>query len=37
MRIGIIGAGNIGAAIAELLANNSIEATIANSRGVESL
>lgn len=37
MRIGIIGAGNIGSAIAELLANNNIEAIIANSRGSESL
>ncbi|TGR65683.1 NADP oxidoreductase [bacterium M00.F.Ca.ET.194.01.1.1] len=35
--IGIIGAGNIGAAFARALARNGISATIANSRGPESL
>lgn len=35
--IGIIGAGNIGAAFARALARNGIAATIANSRGPESL
>ncbi len=35
--IGIIGAGNIGAAFARSLARNGIAATIANSRGPESL
>ncbi|WP_077967483.1 NADPH-dependent F420 reductase [Ensifer adhaerens] len=37
MSIGIIGAGNIGAAFARALARNSISATIANSRGPASL
>lgn len=37
MRIGIIGAGSIGSAIAQALANAGIKATIANSRGAESL
>jgi predicted dinucleotide-binding enzyme len=37
MSIGIIGAGNIGAAFARILARNGIHATIANSRGPESL
>ncbi|SFB17404.1 hypothetical protein SAMN03159496_02141 [Rhizobium sp. NFR07] len=37
MTIGIIGAGNIGAAIARILARAGIHATIANSRGPESL
>lgn len=37
MSIGIIGAGNIGAAFAEALARAGISATIANSRGPESL
>ncbi|WP_337268082.1 NADPH-dependent F420 reductase [Oryzifoliimicrobium ureilyticus] len=35
--IGIIGAGNIGRAIAEALARNGIAATLSNSRGPESL
>jgi predicted dinucleotide-binding enzyme len=35
--IGIIGSGNIGAAFARALARNGIEATIANSRGPDSL
>jgi 8-hydroxy-5-deazaflavin:NADPH oxidoreductase len=35
--IGIIGAGNIGRAFATALANNSIRATLANSRGPERL
>jgi predicted dinucleotide-binding enzyme len=35
--IGIIGAGNIGQAFARTLARNGIEATIANSRGPETL
>lgn len=35
--IGIIGAGNIGAAFARALARNGIEATIANSRSPETL
>ena len=35
--IGIIGAGNIGKAIATALAKNGIEATLSNSRGPESL
>ncbi len=35
--IGIIGSGNIGSAFARTLARNGIEATIANSRGPESL
>jgi predicted dinucleotide-binding enzyme len=35
--IGIIGSGNIGSAFARALARNGIEATIANSRGPESL
>jgi predicted dinucleotide-binding enzyme len=35
--IGIIGAGNIGAAFARVLARNGILATIANSRGPETL
>lgn len=37
MSIGIIGAGNIGSAFARTLARASIEATIANSRGPDSL
>ena len=37
MSIGIIGSGNIGAAFARALARAGIEATIANSRGPESL
>ncbi len=37
MSIGIIGSGNIGSAFARALARNGIEATIANSRGPESL
>ncbi|MET0283440.1 MAG: NADPH-dependent F420 reductase [Polyangiales bacterium] len=37
MSIGILGAGNIGKAFAKTLARNGIEATIANSRGPESL
>lgn len=37
MTIGIIGAGNIGAAIARILARAGIHATIANSRGPGSL
>ncbi len=37
MSIGIIGAGNIGAAFARALARNGISATIANSRGPETL
>ncbi|MBB3590579.1 hypothetical protein FHX08_000923 [Rhizobium sp. BK529] len=37
MSIGIIGAGNIGAAFARALARNGIAATIANSRGPETL
>jgi 8-hydroxy-5-deazaflavin:NADPH oxidoreductase len=37
MSIGIIGAGNIGAAFARILARNGIRATIANSRGPASL
>jgi predicted dinucleotide-binding enzyme len=37
MSIGIIGSGNIGAAFAKALARNNIEATIANSRGPDSL
>ena len=37
MSIGIIGAGNIGLAVAKTLARAGIEATIANSRGPESL
>jgi 8-hydroxy-5-deazaflavin:NADPH oxidoreductase len=37
MSIGIIGAGNIGAAFARLLARGGIEATVANSRGPASL
>lgn len=37
MTIGIIGAGNIGAAIARILARAGIHATIANSRGPQSL
>ncbi len=35
--IGIIGAGNIGRAFATALAKNNIRATLANSRGPESL
>ena len=35
--IGIIGAGNIGAAFARILARNGIAATLANSRGPETL
>ena len=35
--IGIIGAGNIGRAIASALARNGIAATLSNSRGPESL
>lgn len=35
--IGIIGAGNIGRAFTTALANNNIRATLANSRGPESL
>jgi predicted dinucleotide-binding enzyme len=35
--IGIIGAGNIGSAFARILARNGIAATIANSRGPETL
>ena len=35
--IGIIGSGNIGSAFARALARNGIEATIANSRGPDSL
>lgn len=35
--IGIIGSGNIGSAFARVLARNGIEATIANSRGPDSL
>lgn len=37
MSIGIIGAGNIGSAFARALASNGIAATIANSRGPETL
>jgi predicted dinucleotide-binding enzyme len=37
MTIGIIGAGNIGAALARTLARNGISASIANSRGPASL
>lgn len=37
MTIGIIGSGNIGAAFAKALARAGIEATIANSRGPDSL
>jgi predicted dinucleotide-binding enzyme len=37
MSIGIIGAGNIGLAVAKTLSRAGIEATIANSRGPESL
>lgn len=37
MSIGIIGAGNIGASLAQALANASIPVKIANSRGPESL
>ncbi|WP_280949373.1 NADPH-dependent F420 reductase [Neorhizobium galegae] len=37
MTIGIIGAGNIGAAFARTLARNGVRATIANSRGPASL
>jgi len=37
MSIGVIGAGNIGKAIARALARAGIEATIANSRGPDSL
>jgi predicted dinucleotide-binding enzyme len=37
MSIGIIGAGNIGAAFARALAQNGVRATIANSRGPASL
>ena len=37
MRIGIIGAGNIGQAFARTLARADIEATISNSRGPDSL
>ncbi len=37
MSIGIIGAGNIGSAFARALARNGIAATIANSRGPETL
>ncbi|MBB3393103.1 hypothetical protein FHT82_005896 [Rhizobium sp. BK275] len=37
MSIGIIGAGNIGSAFARALARNGISATVANSRGPESL
>jgi predicted dinucleotide-binding enzyme len=37
MRIGIIGAGNIGLAVAKTLSRAGIAATIANSRGPESL
>lgn len=37
MSIGIIGAGNIGAAFARALARNGVRATIANSRGPASL
>ncbi len=37
MSIGIIGAGNIGSAFARALARNGISATIANSRGPETL
>ncbi|WJH41023.1 NAD(P)-binding domain-containing protein [Aliirhizobium terrae] len=37
MTIGIIGAGNIGAAIARILARAGMHATIANSRGPQSL
>lgn len=35
--IGIIGAGNIGRAFGMALANNNIRATLANSRGADSL
>src|SRR5258706_5340 len=37
MSIGIIGAGALGSNVARLLANNGIPATIANSRGPDSL
>src|SRR5258705_147379 len=37
MSIGIIGAGALGSSAARLLANSGISATIANSRGPESL
>jgi predicted dinucleotide-binding enzyme len=37
MRIGIIGAGNIGLAVAKTLSRAGITATIANSRGPDSL
>jgi predicted dinucleotide-binding enzyme len=37
MSIGIIGAGALGSSVARLLAKNGISATIANSRGPESL
>jgi len=37
MTIGIIGSGNIGSAVAKTLARAGIEATIANSRGPDSL
>jgi predicted dinucleotide-binding enzyme len=37
MTIGIIGAGTLGSGVARLLARNAIPATIANSRGAESL
>ena len=37
MTIGIIGAGNIGSSFARALARAGIEATIANSRGPDSL
>jgi 8-hydroxy-5-deazaflavin:NADPH oxidoreductase len=37
MRIGIIGAGTLGSNVARLLAKSGISATIANSRGPESL
>ena len=37
MKIGIIGAGAIGSAIARKLARNGVEASIANSRGPQSL
>jgi len=37
MSIGIIGAGALGSSVARLLAKRGISATIANSRGPESL
>jgi predicted dinucleotide-binding enzyme len=37
MSIGIIGAGALGSSVARLLAKSGISATIANSRGPESL